>query len=77
MNIKIAAMNMVKHIDNSDLPDMNQSFGKNHMYDMVDKIITDEVSGEKAHRWLGYIQGCVCVSGGATLDQLKQVNEIS
>ena len=41
---------------------------------MVRKIMSDEVTGENAHRWLGWIQGCVCLGGGATLRELKDIN---
>lgn len=45
-----------------------------HLLYMLDKIESGEVSGEKAHRWLGWVQGVVCCRGGATLDEMKAVN---
>ena len=32
------------------------------------------VQGEKAHRWLGWMQACVYLAGAATHDQLQQIN---
>lgn len=45
-----------------------------HLSDMLDKIESGEVAGEKAHRWLGWVQGVVCCRGGATLEEMKAVN---
>ena len=73
MNIKTAATNMKPKIINSILPDQHPEYGKDHLLDMVKKIETAEISGAKAHRWLGWIQGCVCMGDGATLKELKQI----
>lgn len=56
------------------LPDVHPEYGKDHLYCMCDKIVAGEVTEEKAHRWLGWVQGCICVGGGAGLDSLKQIN---
>ncbi|HET8688334.1 MAG TPA: hypothetical protein VFM18_17125 [Methanosarcina sp.] len=45
-----------------------------HLYEMIEAIESGEVSGEKAHRWLGWMQGVVCCRGGATLEEMKAVN---
>lgn len=74
MDIKVAAKETRRTIVWCDLPTHDPEFGKNHLTEMAFKIETGEVTGEKAHRWLGWIQGCVCVGGGATLEQLKQLN---
>jgi len=34
-----------------------------------------EITGEKAHRWLGWVQGCVCVGKGGTLEDMKGINK--
>ena len=45
-----------------------------HLRWMNDRIQSSEVSGEKAHRWLGWMQAVVYLGGRATIEQLKQVN---
>ena len=77
MNIGKAALAMRDLVKASSLPEHHPEYGKDHMYEMIYKIeLGDrgEVSGEKAHRWLGYIQGCVVCYGGATLEDVKNVN---
>ena len=74
MDVIAAAQNMCHFIAGSNLPMYNPEYGKDHMYDMIEKIQSGEISGEKAHRWLGYIQGCVVSNGEATLDDVKNVN---
>lgn len=56
------------------LPDIHSSYGKDHLVNMCERIISGEIAGEKAHRWLGWVQACVCISGGANLDRLKLIN---
>jgi len=75
MDVKKVASAMIKVIPRADkLPDFNPEFGTDHLLDMCFKIHMGIITGEKAHRWIGYIQGCVCVGGGATLEELKQIN---
>jgi hypothetical protein len=69
-----AAQNMCHLIAASSLPAQHPEYGKDHMYDMIEKIQNGDVEGEKSHRWLGYIQGCVVCYGGATLEDVKSVN---
>lgn len=45
-----------------------------HLAAMLTSIETGSVSGEKAHRWLGWAQGVICCRGGATLEELKNSN---
>lgn len=46
-----------------------------HLLDMINAIETEKVTGEKAHRWLGWIQGVVCCRGGASLEEMKEINQ--
>ena len=46
-----------------------------HLEEMLMAIETGMIDGEKAHRWLGWIQGVVVCRGGATLEEMKKVNE--
>lgn len=45
-----------------------------HLHDMCVAIMEGKVTGEKAHRWLGWVQACCCVHGLATLEELKEIN---
>ena len=66
---------MWKLVIQSNLPDEHEEYGKEHLKLMILKIVSGEITGEKAHRWLGWIQGCVCVGGGATLEEMKKINK--
>jgi len=48
-----------------------------HLRDMNEKIQSGEVQGEKAHRWLGWIQAAVYAHGCASLEDLKLINKQS
>jgi hypothetical protein len=41
---------------------------------LLTEIENGAVSGEKAHRWLGWAQAVICCRGGASLDELKRIN---
>jgi len=56
------------------LPDHDNAYGTDHLLEMCDKMISGEIAGEKAHRWLGWVQACVCIGGGASLEDLKEIN---
>ena len=75
INIKIAAKKTDELVYSSNLPAFNDSYGKNHLHYMLSKIVSGEISGTKAHRWLGYVQGVIVFSDGATLEQLKKLNK--
>ena len=75
MDIKIAAKNMLDFIDMADLPEYDPAFGRTHLYYMAYSIVDGQITGEKAHRWLGWIQGCLCMSGCVSLEEMKQNNK--
>ena len=74
MNIKTAAHFTRMRIDATKVPQDNDEYGKSHLHYMVDQIVHGKVTGEKAHRWLGFLQGVIVANGGATLEQVKQIN---
>ena len=74
MDVKAAAVACRESIEKCNAPEKNDEFGKDHLRNMVNKIESGEVSGDKAHRWLGYLQGVLVVTGGTTLEDMKQVN---
>lgn len=49
-------------------------YGWNHLWEMTKKIESGEVEGEKAHRWLGYIQGVLVAMQISTLEEMKKMN---
>ena len=75
MNTKIAARDLWKLVDKSALPDKHDEYGKDHLKYMLNRIMIGVVEDEKAHRWLGWVQGCICVGGGATLEEMKKINK--
>lgn len=74
MNIRSIAAACRIYIDKSNAPEHNDDFGKDHMRDMIHAIESGIVSGEKAHRWLGYLQGVLVATGGCTLQEMKDLN---
>lgn len=49
-----------------------------HLREMNAKIQSGEVSGEKAHRWLGWMQACVyCTCSAVSLGDFKDINKAS
>lgn len=75
MNTKIAARDLWELVDKSELPDKHDEYGKDHLKYMLNKIMLGEVEGEKSHRWIGWVQGCLCVGGAATLEEMKLINK--
>jgi len=75
IDIKIAAEKMRELIEVSSLMEtLPQSVKKPHLRYMVDMITSGEIEGEKANRWLGWIQASIYFGGGATLEELKRIN---
>lgn len=77
MNIRTAAEDTRKLINGSDgLKRFDETHtSKDHLHMMTGKIILGEVTGEKAHRWLGWAQACIVMGGGATVEDMKLVNK--
>lgn len=55
----------------------NPDASKEHLHAMLDKIESGEVSGDKAHRWLGYIQGVLVATRNGTVKDFGGVNKRS
>ena len=51
-------------------------YGLEHCHGMLDKmeVFIKEDRLDKVNRWLGFIQGCLWMSGNHTLDSLKNMN---
>ena len=74
-DIRVAADMTDRVIDTCNAPEKHTEYGKDHLHEMCHKIINGEITGDKAHRWLGWVQACVCIYGGATMDQFKIINK--
>jgi hypothetical protein len=79
MDIKLAATAMRPFVEHAATrcPDHiagGDATSISHIRDMIEKIESGEIADEKAHRWLGWIQGVTCCYGGASLDEMKLVN---
>ncbi len=78
MDIRQAALSVKIRIEESrpDLaPDRRKDgIGLGHALFLVEEIAVGRITGEKAHRWLGWAQ-CVCVYEGiASLMEMKATN---
>lgn len=47
---------------------------KAHLIYMNRRIQAEEVTGEKAHRWLGWMQACAHITG-VPHEELQQINK--
>ena len=45
-----------------------------HLRSMNEAIQCGAVTGERAHRWLGWLQAVAYLRGGATPEQLQRIN---
>ena len=48
-----------------------------HLLEMLSRIESGEITGEKAHRWLGWVQGAICARGAGSLEEFKTINHQS
>jgi len=59
-----------------NLPDRDKHYiNKQHLIWMCYQIASGEVTGPKAHRWIGYIQGVLVCRGNYTLNEMKELNK--
>lgn len=45
-----------------------------HLMWMLEQIEEEKVTGEKAHRWIGYIQGVLVACEVTTVEEMKALN---
>lgn len=53
------------------------SLSLEHLIEMLDKLESGEIDGEKGHRWLGWAQCLMCARDVASLEDLKIINKSS
>jgi hypothetical protein len=86
MDVKVAAEKLIPIVNRQTGPIVSDGFGntespffpkggKKHLTYMCESIISGEVVGEKAHRWIGWLQGCLYMNGLTTLDEMKELNK--
>lgn len=51
--------------------------GVGHQLWLLNEIIDGFVTGEKAHRWLGWAQAALTYEGMLTLDACKHINKLT
>jgi len=78
MDTSVAAQECRQFISKiAKLPSDDPAETKDHLHFMIDQIASGQVSGEKSHRWLGYLQGIIVAGGGATLEEMKKTNVLA
>lgn len=76
MDIRVAAASTrltVTASDPSNWPP-HGPLSQTHVEDMLERIDSGEIAGEKAHRWLGWAQAACVAAGAGTLDDMKEIN---
>lgn len=58
----------------NQLPEHSDAYGEDHLEQMLIDLISGKVAGEKAHRWLGWVQCAIVIFGGCALQDMKAVN---
>jgi hypothetical protein len=66
---------LVQRCTNVGISDDHPAVGLRNVEDMLHRIESGEIEGNKAHRWLGWAQAIVCAGGGATIERLKAINK--
>ncbi len=56
------------------LPGPGRMTNQKHLLWMLEQIEYGEVTGEKAHRWIGYIQGVLVAMHVATVGEMRDLN---
>jgi len=52
-------------------------YSREHLLDCLDSIESGKVSGDKAHRWLGWIQGVLGARSNGTVKGYGEINKRS
>lgn len=60
--------------DKLECSDSGKRIHKAHLIFMLNSIIDGEVKDDKAHRWIGYVQGCLVFSDTSTVEEMKEIN---
>ncbi len=55
------------------LPNEDREIGINHLAYMCRCVYNEQVSGQLAYLWIGYVQGVLRLAGGANVAELKDM----
>ena len=47
---------------------------RDHLLWMLDQIDSGKIAGEKAHRWIGYVQGVVVMCRMTEVEDMRDLN---
>ena len=78
MSPQIAAALMMKTLRiESHIPEEQTLEGntQGHMVWMLQALAAGDITGEKAHRWIGYAQGLAVMLGLGSLEDMKLINK--
>lgn len=75
MNTKAIAWELLKHFGTKALAERHpEGDTEAHLVWMLKGLISGYVEHEKAHRWLGYVQGFMVCRGLLSLNEAKDMN---
>lgn len=72
MDIKRAAQRTKDKIKSNCIYTSTMGCDKEHLKWMLDGIILGYITGEKAHRWLGWAQAIIVVNLNSNLEEMKE-----
>lgn len=76
MDMTKASYETAKLIKGTNLKQFDDTHtAKDHLHMMMNKVNLGKVTGEKAHRWLGWVQACIVMGEGATVHDMKEINK--
>ena len=52
----------------------NHGCSKEHIHSILEQVICGDVTGNKAHRFIGWAQAVLCMEGFISLDDTRNMN---
>ena len=65
---------LVSRMDGGNWP-AEGSLSKAHIRSLLTQVAEGDVTGEKAHRWLGWSQAAIVAAGVSSMEEMRHVNE--
>ena len=69
-----ALSNLIEAEINQFPVNVHKDTGAGHLQWMLDKILSQGMSNDKANRWIGYVQGCLVTHGITDVEAMKALN---
>lgn len=80
MNVKAAAHSTLGHIPNlhslKAFPPACDAVTAHRLEDLLKRIESGEINGDRAHRCLGWVQGALCARGAGTREEFNTINRM-